>query len=47
MAEEDYIPDWLRKYNYEHWDIIDDFSTLEILVEDVKSIKSKVETLFS
>ena len=47
MAEEDYIPDWLRKYNYEHWDIIDDFSTPEILAKDVESIKSKVENLFS
>ena len=46
-AEENYIPDWLRKYKYEHWDIIDDFSTPEILAEDVKSIKSKVEILFS
>jgi protein-tyrosine-phosphatase len=45
MAEEDYIPDWLRKYKYEHWDVIDDFSTHKKLINDVECIKSKVETL--
>lgn len=45
MAEEGSIPEWLRKYKYEHWEVIDDFSTHEKLVNDVEYIKSKVETL--
>ena len=47
MCEEAYIPDWLKKYNYEHWNIVDDFSTPEILEKDVKTIKEKVENLNS
>ena len=47
IAEEDTVPDWLRAYTYEHWDMKDDFSTPEILAEDVKNIKSKVESLLN
>ena len=47
MAEEDAIPDWLREYTYEHWNMQDlgDFLDSKILTEDVKGIKAKVEGL--
>jgi protein-tyrosine-phosphatase len=46
MAEEEFIPTWLKEYNYEHWNILDDFSTDEKLTKDIDCIKTKVESLF-
>lgn len=43
IAEDYSIPDWLRTYKYEHWDIID--GAPEGIVKDVQDIKSKVEGL--
>ncbi len=49
MAEEEFIPDWLRKYNYEKWEVkdYDIFMTPEITKKDVQIIKSKVENLLN
>ena len=47
MIAEDYsIPDWLRKYKYVKWELPDPGNfTPEEVVEDIKGIKAKVETL--
>lgn len=48
IAEEYSIPDWLRGYKYEHWDLPDkDGMTHEEIMEDIKGIKDKVEGLLS
>ena len=43
IAEEYSIPDWLRKYKYEHWGIVDDAP--DGIPKDVENIKSKVVDL--
>src|SRR3989338_8832336 len=46
MAEEEFIPGWLREYKYEKWEVPDsDSISPEYAVEDVKNIQSKVERL--
>ncbi len=44
MAEEEFIPDWLRKYNYIKWELPD--PDPRGVLEDVEGIKNKVESLF-
>lgn len=47
IAEEDTIPDWLKKREYEKWDIkdLENFLDPVILSEDVKHIKLMIESL--
>lgn len=46
IAEEESIPDWLKKYNYVKWELPDpDNMTPEQVVGDIKGIKAKVESL--
>ncbi len=46
MAEEEFIPNWLRKYNYIKWELPDpDHMTEDEAVKDIRGIKDKVESL--
>ncbi len=46
MAEEEFIPNWLRKYNYIKWALPDpDHMTEDEAVKDIRGIKDKVESL--
>ncbi len=46
MAEKEFTPEWLEKYDYERWDVEDgNNETPELAIEDVNRIKARVETL--
>ncbi len=48
MAEDDCIPEWLREYSYEKWNIRNpSFVTPELAKETAKIIKEKVLTLLN
>lgn len=46
IAEEEFIPDWLRKYSYTKWELPDkDEMSHDQIIEDIEGIKHMVETL--
>jgi protein-tyrosine-phosphatase len=43
MSEKEYIPDWLQKYKYEYWEILNpEAHTKEVVKEIIELIKNKV-----
>jgi len=47
IAQDKFIPDWLRKYKYVKWELPDpDYATAEDAKQDIEGIKKKVESLF-
>ena len=49
MAEREFIPDWLNKYDYEYWENIPnpDSHTVEFMISAVKLIREKVLEMLS
>ena len=46
MAEREFIPEWLEKYQYEYWEVQNpEVHTLKFVEDNVKLIREKVLTL--
>ena len=48
MVEKEYIPEWLKKYEFEYWEIPNpEVHTIPVIEEIVELVKGKVEKLIN